>query len=53
LRFPEPENPVAAWRDTKKESGPVGATPELAAHPPNANGNAQTKNLILINLPPI
>lgn len=30
---PIPVKPVAAWRDTKYESGPVATIPEFAAHP--------------------
>jgi len=43
FRVPDPEKPVAAWRETMKVSGPTGAIPEFAAHPATRTAAAADK----------
>jgi len=46
FKLPDPEKPVAAWRDTKKVSGPIATTPELLAQPARTAA-AQIKRILL------
>lgn len=51
LSVPEPEKPVAAWRETMNELGPVGATLELAAHATSIAAAAITAIAITVRRP--